>query len=155
MDIEERQKQQERAFRKRLKQSLDAKGWTQKDLARRVHVAESTVTGWLRHGALPGADVLFNLPYVMGVSADWLLAGRGDGKPPATIETPNIAFLEGGRAALSEAEMALRDVSGRWRQEARAPEEQHATQVGEFVRQQAEQTEQTPTRQTRSRPKAV
>jgi len=114
---EARRKQQQLDFRARLKRALDAKEWTQKDLARRLGVAESSVTGWLRHGALPGADVLFELPYVLGVSADWLLANRGDQQPPAR-GGPDTRFLEGGHAALDEVRRAiedcLRDLGVRW-----------------------------------------
>ena len=39
----------------------------------------------MNHGALPKADVLIGLPYVLGVSADWLLSGRGE-KMPAKKE---------------------------------------------------------------------
>jgi transcriptional regulator with XRE-family HTH domain len=115
---EARRKQQQLDFRLRLKRALDAKEWTQKDLARRLGVAESSVTGWLRHGALPGADILFELPYVLGVSADWLLVGRGEQRPPTTQEAPDTRYLEGGRTALNEARRELddllRELGSRW-----------------------------------------
>ena len=121
---EQRRQQQQLEFLARLRKAVRASGMTQKELARRLGVAESSVTGWLRSGALPGADVLFELPYVLNTSADWLLAERGSGKPPAQGTGPDPAYMEGGLAVLGEVELALRKVQDRW-----AGKVQHTTKA--------------------------
>lgn len=150
---EQRRHQQQVAFRQRLQQALDAKDWKQKDLAKALHVAESSVTGWLRHGALPGADILFDLPYALGVSADWLLTGRGDQRPPKEASAPAIEFLQGGRTALNEVEMEFRQVLEamglRWKEEGEASRLAAASLAHE--RADADSARATPARRRQAR----
>lgn len=101
-------------FRARLRKAMKASELNQKELAAKLGIAESSVTGWLKHNAMPGADILFDLPYVLGVSADWLLAERGDQQPPARRAGPDLHTADGGLAAIADAESALRDVRRRW-----------------------------------------
>lgn len=98
---------------------MKAAGLNQKEVAARLGIAESSVTGWLKHNAMPGADLLFELPYILGVSADWLLAERGDRQPPARGAGPDARSAEGAVTALEEAETALREVRLRWEEKHR------------------------------------
>lgn len=113
---EERRRQQQLDFLARLRKALKASGLNQKELAKRLGLAESSVTGWLKHNAMPGADVLFELPYVLGVSADWLLAGRGDRQPAAGVGGVEAGQAEGALTALDEVALALRDLRHRWQE---------------------------------------
>lgn len=119
LSAESRLEQKRLDFRARLRKAMKASGLNQKELAARLSIAESSVTGWLKHNAMPGADILFDLPYVLGVSADWLLAERGDRQPPTQGTGPDARTAEGGLAALDDAETALREVRRRWEEKRR------------------------------------
>ncbi|MEO8609645.1 MAG: helix-turn-helix domain-containing protein [Chloroflexota bacterium] len=60
-------------FADRLAEVLHAKGLSQSQLATRLAVSRSTVTGWMRYGKLPDGSLLAQLADELKVSADWLL----------------------------------------------------------------------------------
>lgn len=113
MTVAERRHQQQQDFLARLRRAVRDSGLQGKELAKRLGVAPSSVTGWLKHGALPGADVLIDLPYVLGVSADYLLAGRGNGKPGKPAHGPTEE-AEGALTVLGEVEIAISEIRRRW-----------------------------------------
>ena len=68
-------------------------GWSQSDLARRMHVAQPTVSGWEAGRKSPRTKILARLAHVLGVSFEWLTTGRGEMEPAiGTLTTrDNIA----------------------------------------------------------------
>ena len=60
-------------FADRLTTVLQAKGLSQSQLAARLAVSRSTVTGWLRYGKLPDGGLVAKLADELKISSDWLL----------------------------------------------------------------------------------
>lgn len=60
-------------FAQRLQNLLEQNHISQSQLAQKLMVSRSTVTGWLRYGKLPDAGLLAQLCATLGCSADWLL----------------------------------------------------------------------------------
>jgi DNA-binding transcriptional regulator LsrR (DeoR family) len=61
------------AFAQRIEERLGQMGLSQNQLAEALAISRSTVTGWLRYGKLPDAQILAQLCYVLDCPADWLL----------------------------------------------------------------------------------
>jgi DNA-binding transcriptional regulator LsrR (DeoR family) len=60
-------------FAERLSTVLQQKAISQSQLAARLAVSRSTVTGWLRYGKLPDGGLLAKLVDELAISSDWLL----------------------------------------------------------------------------------
>jgi DNA-binding transcriptional regulator LsrR (DeoR family) len=60
-------------FADRLSALLDQRGISQSQLAGRLAVSRSTITGWLRYGKLPDADLIARLCRELACPSDWLL----------------------------------------------------------------------------------
>lgn len=69
----------------RLKQALQARGWTQKDLAREIDVTAQAVTNWMKGADFPRPDKLLKL-------ATTLKLGFSDLIVNSTKDQPVIAF---------------------------------------------------------------
>jgi len=54
-------------FRERLREALDTRGWTQSDLARRMHVAPQYVNAYLSGVRCPGLDVVQRFSEALGI----------------------------------------------------------------------------------------
>ncbi len=52
------------------------KGWSQAELARRLHISASTVGMYEQGRREPPLDILINLAGVLGVNIDFLLTGK-------------------------------------------------------------------------------
>lgn len=83
----------------RLRTAVRDSGLQRVEIAKALGLSSSTVGNWLNHSALPKADVLIGLPYVLGVSADWLLSGRGE-PMPLKKSRPTKAVADGALVAL-------------------------------------------------------
>lgn len=59
----------------RLKRALRRKKITQAELARRLEIQRSTVSGWFNGTAKPHLDMLERLARELGTSAAWLIGG--------------------------------------------------------------------------------
>ena len=62
----------------RIWRARDALGLGLEDLASRLGLPESTVSGWERDHAEPETKALFMLAGVLSVSPSWLIAGIGE-----------------------------------------------------------------------------
>lgn len=62
----------------RIKEARERLGWSQADLARRMHVAQPTVSGWEAGKKSPRVRILARLAGILGVSIEWLSTGRGE-----------------------------------------------------------------------------
>lgn len=91
-------------FAERLATLLHERGLSQNQLALRLQISRSTITGWLRHGTLPDAALLLDLCNALDISADWLL-GR-DSSPAQnhakSDPTQTLQWIENLPAALTE-----------------------------------------------------
>lgn len=71
-------------FGDRLAAAREASHLTQKELAQRVGVKNSTMRDWENDLSEPRANRLSTLAGILGVSLSWLLTGEGEG-----VEAPN------------------------------------------------------------------
>ena len=101
-----------RLFSARLREATERKKWTQTDLAAKVDLSQSSVSDMM-HGAMPNAQTLWRLCQELGVSADWLLMGRGsrEGGPASAGQS----YQDGGLAVITEMRLALDMIEGVWR----------------------------------------
>jgi DNA-binding transcriptional regulator LsrR (DeoR family) len=67
-------------FADRLIATLQAQGISQSQLAMRLGISRSTLTGWLRYGKLPDGILLARVCDELGISADWLLGIQAQGE---------------------------------------------------------------------------
>jgi DNA-binding transcriptional regulator LsrR (DeoR family) len=67
-------------FAERLNGTLQAQGMSQSQLAARLGISRSTLTGWLRYGKLPDGILLARVCDELGISADWLLGIQAQGE---------------------------------------------------------------------------
>lgn len=65
----------------RIKQARERLGWSQVDLARRMHAAQPTVSGWEAGKKAPRVKMMGRLATVLGVGFEWLSTGRGEMLP--------------------------------------------------------------------------
>ncbi len=91
-------------FQERLRQALDVSGLSQSHLAREIGVDRSTVSQLLRGQAprLPNGQVVAELAFALGVSADWLLGLSDRPKPAAQVLATALDMPEASRAAVDE-----------------------------------------------------
>ena len=56
-----------------IAEEIKASGLTQKEIAKKLHIAEGNITNWKKGENLPSVDVLIDLCVLLNVSADELL----------------------------------------------------------------------------------
>lgn len=83
----------------RIRQSRERLGWSQEDLARRVSVSQSTVSGWELGLKSPRTRIMGRLAMVLGVAFEWLSTGRG-----AMVPSPQLAVVDESDAAAYQPE---------------------------------------------------
>jgi transcriptional regulator with XRE-family HTH domain len=89
-----------------VRETLDA-GETQTALAKRLGVAQGTISGWLAEDGLdPRASVLEAVARVLGVNAHWLVTGEGEQR--AMTVGAEAVFAAGYQVGLQRAEEAVR-----------------------------------------------
>jgi transcriptional regulator with XRE-family HTH domain len=79
-----------------LKQALQARGWTQKDLARELEVTAQAVTNWMRGADFPRPDKLLKLATTLKLNFADLVAS-------SSKDQPVIAFRKKGGAKTTDA----------------------------------------------------
>jgi transcriptional regulator with XRE-family HTH domain len=79
-----------------LKQALQARGWTQKDLAREIEVTAQAVTNWMRGADFPRPDKLLKLATTLKLNFADLVAS-------SSKDQPIIAFRKKGGAKTTDA----------------------------------------------------
>lgn len=102
-------------MKKRLKQARKAAGMTQKEVAERLGITESTYCGYETGKRQPDAVKISAIARVLGVSGDYLL-GLEEGQPPLSTETEQERELlllfrdmsDDGKAALLVAARAIK-----------------------------------------------
>ncbi len=76
-------------FGETLKRLRIEKGYTQKQLADRLHVERPSITNWEACRRIPDADMIFRIAGVLGVEAADLLSATAQ-----TVEAPNVMLLD-------------------------------------------------------------
>lgn len=80
----------------KLKQALQARGWTQKDLATELEVTAQAVTNWMKGADFPRPDKLLKLATVLKLNFADLVQGSAK-------DQPVIAFRKKGGAKTTDA----------------------------------------------------
>lgn len=62
---------------KRIKAALDAKGMTQRELAKKIRVTEVSVSRYITGDRIPRATILIDIAKVLDVSIDYLMGVNG------------------------------------------------------------------------------
>ena len=60
-------------FQERLIQELKTSKYTQKEIANKLHIAESNITNWKNGQNIPSLEVFYELCLLLEVSSDYLL----------------------------------------------------------------------------------
>lgn len=81
---------------KKIKKALQARGWTQKDLARELDVTAQAVTNWLKGTDFPRPNKLLKLATTLKLGFADLVVSSADGQPV-------IAFRKKGAAKTTDA----------------------------------------------------
>lgn len=79
-------------FSNRIKEARNRKGITQKMLANRLGIAQTTVSGWENGAKRPSIDTIIKIANLLDVSTDYLLE-RAD-YPFSIAENPRSPYIE-------------------------------------------------------------
>lgn len=87
---------------RRLREAREEAGLSQREVARQLGIAPSTVSRWERGEARPRSDALPRLAEVLGVSVEWL-AGEGSGPVhPNWKRIPILGVIRAGSPSYAE-----------------------------------------------------
>jgi len=95
-------------FGDRVAGAREAAGMTQAQLARRLGVKKSTLSGWEQDLSEPRANKLSMMAGLVNVSIMWLLTGEGDGMTGPAVDTQGAPDFSGILAELREIRAAMR-----------------------------------------------
>lgn len=74
-------------FSSRICEVIKSSGYTQKEIAKILHISESNITNWKKGENLPSVDILYRLCVLFKESADYLLGLENeDGTKTYNIE---------------------------------------------------------------------
>lgn len=74
----------------RLKQLRNKYGFSQKDVAKKLNISTSIVSGYETGERTPSTEVLLSLSYIYNVSTDYLL-GKETKRPQVIIDTNGLS----------------------------------------------------------------
>lgn len=74
---------------KKLKELRTKYGFSQKELAERLDISPSIVSGYETGERTPSIDVLLSISYVYGCSVDYLV-GKENKRPPVLLDTAKL-----------------------------------------------------------------
>jgi transcriptional regulator with XRE-family HTH domain len=60
-------------FQERITEVIQSSQYTQKEIARILHISEGNITNWKKGENSPSLEILFKLCVLLGESADYLL----------------------------------------------------------------------------------
>lgn len=78
-------------FSSRIKQAREQRGITQKMLAIKLGIAQTTVSGWENGAKRPSVDTIVRLSQILGVTTDYLLEVSDVPLAATAINTPYVA----------------------------------------------------------------
>ena len=67
-----------KGFGQRLKNAIQNKKYSQKELSEILQVNQDTITNYVKEKSLPKADMLLNICDLLDISIDWLVKGDSD-----------------------------------------------------------------------------
>ena len=73
----------------RLKEAMDAEGFSQAELGRRLHVTRAAVSNWIKTGTMTRRN-LKACAALLNSSYEWLSEGRGPRKPTDKVMSEGI-----------------------------------------------------------------
>ena len=82
------------SINERIKQLRKEKGWTQLELAEKLHVSDKAVSKWETEGAFPSIEFFPILAELFGVSIDYLMTGKAPEKYIASPDEIQVAKLK-------------------------------------------------------------
>lgn len=96
-----------RNFGDRLKKAIKNAGTTQRALAGRLSLSESSVSGYIKGDTEPSLDSLDTISKQLNVSLDWLITGQQKKKPHLEIVRESLAEYSGKTIQLTENEATM------------------------------------------------
>ena len=75
----------------RIREVRKALGLKQVDLARQLHVSQSTISAWETRPCRPPLECLYDISLILGVDLDYLTCHSNDPKPPKKIDDRELA----------------------------------------------------------------
>lgn len=95
-------------FSIRLENLLEENNLTQKQLSVDLHIANSTINGYVRKNREPDFEMLIRLARYFDVSADYLLGLSDDKKPaPSTLSSNEASLVHAYRTLIPERQELL------------------------------------------------
>ena len=79
-------------FSERLKKEREKKGWSQLELAEKIHVSRQSVSKWETGKNYPSIEVIINLSDLFGVTVDELLRSDVELKEKVIQDSKQLAF---------------------------------------------------------------
>lgn len=100
----------------RIRQTRIERKLTQQQLGDKIGVSKATISQWEKGDYSPSGQNLYTLAKVLGVSAEWLLSGRGDPKfqnvEPTILGVHSIPVLSYVQAGQLTEVQEIREVDG-------------------------------------------
>jgi len=79
-------------FSERLKSEREKKGWSQTDLAEKIHVSRQSVSKWETGKNYPSIEVIIDLSDLFGITIDELLRSDEDLKEKVIQDSKQLAY---------------------------------------------------------------
>lgn len=77
---------------KRIKQAMESKHMTQKELAEKTYITQTTISRYINDQRMPGAMALKDICKVLDVSPEWVLGISEEGKPEGVDDLNKNSF---------------------------------------------------------------
>ncbi|RWR08112.1 helix-turn-helix domain-containing protein [Siminovitchia fortis] len=79
-------------FNDRLKKEREKRGWSQTDLAEKIHVSRQSVSKWETGKNYPSIEVIINLSDLFGITIDELLRSDKELKEKVIQDSKQLAY---------------------------------------------------------------
>ena len=79
-------------FSKRLKEEREKRGWSQTDLAEKIHVSRQSVSKWETGKNYPSIEVIIELSDLFGITIDEMLRSDKELKEKVIRDSKTVAY---------------------------------------------------------------
>ncbi|MEK5078833.1 helix-turn-helix transcriptional regulator [Solibacillus sp. FSL W7-1436] len=79
-------------FSERLKKEREKRGWSQADLAEKIHVSRQSVSKWETGKNYPSIEVIIDLSDLFGITIDEMLRSDGELKEKVIRDSKKLAY---------------------------------------------------------------
>ena len=79
-------------FGERLKKEREKRGWSQTDLAEKIHVSRQSVSKWETGKNYPSIEVIIDLSDLFGITIDEMLRSDGELKEKVIRDSKKLAY---------------------------------------------------------------